>query len=348
MNDDTERNTNALSAFALATLLMDRRRLILYSALLGAVFAAAYAFTKRPAFTSSGSFVAQGGDASRANIANLAGQFGLNLGSAAGGQTLSPDYYVMLLKSRVLLRRVVRDSFAVAERGGERVPFLDLFEVPGDGGRREERGMQELSRRVQTGFTKTTGVVHFNVTTDWPSVSSDIATTMIRGVNEFNQFTRQGQASAERKFLEARLVVVTADLRAAEDRLEEFLKENKQFTTSPVLTFQRDRLQRAVTTQQQIFTSLTQSYEEARLREVRDTPAITVIEVPSPPALPRPRRRAVLTALGLILGAMVGALLAIVAHQTERRRAEGDPEVNDFFNRLSRLADAVRGPLRRR
>jgi uncharacterized protein involved in exopolysaccharide biosynthesis len=218
---------------------------------------------------------------------------------------------------------------------------MDLFEVPGEGASREERAMQELSQMLSVGSTRSTGVVAMNVTTGWSSVSAAIASGIVKGVDEFNRITRQSVAAAERRFLEARLAVVGAELRAAEDQLEAFLRENKQYDGSPVLTFQRDRLQRAVTTQQQIFTSITQSYEDARLREVRDTPAITVIEVPTPPALPRPRHRLVITALGLIVGALSGGLLAILADQMARRRAAGDTDVNDLLGRLARMREAV-------
>lgn len=65
----------------------------------------------------------------------------------------------------------------------------------------------------------------------------------MNAVNDFNQRTRRDQPAAERKFIEARLQVATADLRAAEDRMQQFLQGNR-VTGSPDLQFTRDRLQR--------------------------------------------------------------------------------------------------------
>ncbi len=154
----------------------------------------------------------------------------------------------------------------------------------------------------------------------WPSVSLAISTALVTGVNDFNQRTRQGQAAAERKFVEGRLAIAGSDLRTAEDRLEGFLRTNRQFASSPDLTFQRDRLQRDLSLKQQVFNSLTQSYEEVRIREVRDTPVITVIEPPAVPTLPQPRGRLLTVLIGLILGGFVGWIIALVSETIRLRR----------------------------
>ena len=72
--------------------------------------------------------------------------------------------------------------------------------------------------------------------------------------------------------------------------------------TRPELNFQQERLQRQVQLQQQLYTTLSQSFEQAKIEEVRDTPVITVVEPPEAPVRPDPRglvRNAFLT---IILG----------------------------------------------
>jgi uncharacterized protein involved in exopolysaccharide biosynthesis len=299
------------------TLLRQRWRIVRWMGI-GAMVAAIWVFLRPPLYSASASFVPQVSDASRSGLASLAGQFGVSL--PTGNQTTSPDFYVRLLKSRVLLENIVRDTLLVSELGGQRIPFLDLFKVKGQNQRsREENGVRELTRDVSAVASKTTGLVELSVRTRWASVSSAVAGAFVDGVNDFNRRTRQGQAAAERKFVEDRLSAASSVLRAAEDRLEKFLRDNRQFAGSPELTFQRDRLQRDLSLQQQVFTSLTQSYEEVRIREVRDTPVITVVETPSLPTQPEPRWRLLGTLLGAIMGALVGALLAFAAEALSRR-----------------------------
>ena len=329
----------SLVAFG-TTLLRSRRRIARWMVLGGAVTAATL-LLKSPQYKASASFIPQETDVSRSGLASLVGQFGVSLPS--GGQTVSPDFYAMLLKSRVLLAGVANDTFLVPEHGNGRIAFADLFDVPeGSAQRREEQSIKLLDDVVTTSVVKTTGIVKLSVRTKWPSVSYAIARSLIDGVDLFNRRTRQGQAASERVFIENRLAAATADLRAAEDRLERFLIANRQFAASPVLTFQDERLQREVSVRQQVVNTLTQAYEEVRIREVRDTPLITVLEPPTVPAVPEPRGRLLRLLFGLLTGGVIGSMLAIAAASVARRDAAGDPEVKALMSTLREVSEEIK------
>ena len=346
MTEDVWRDHDDLSLFAMGTILLRNRWRIVRWMLVGGTLAALSAFTKPALYVASASFIPEGSDQSRSALAGLAGQYGLAL--PRGNQSQSPDFYSSLLTSRELLTPIARDTFAVQENGGRRIAFVDLFKISGDSPRRrEEEGVRQLQKIVKPSIVRTTGVVELSVATQWQSVSLAIANELLTGVSGYNQRTRQGQAAAERKFVEGRLALAASDLRVAEDRLEAFLMTNRQFTSSPDLTFQRDRLQRDVTLKQQVFTSLTQSYEEVRIREVRDTPVITVIETPSVPTRPEPRGRLARVLLGLIVGALFGAFIAFVSGAITRRRQEGDSEADEFVNTLGEVKGKMLGRFRR-
>jgi uncharacterized protein involved in exopolysaccharide biosynthesis len=335
-----------LSLFALgASFLRNRWRIVRWM-LAGGAVAALLVFSKPPLYRASASLVPQGtADQPRSALAGLAGQFGVVL--PVTNQSQSPEFYAKLFKSRVLLADIVRDTFVVQEKGGRRIPFLDLFEIQeGSAKLREELGVKMLGGIVNSSVARTTGVVDVSVATQWPSVSLAIVSALVNGVSDYNQRARQGQAAAERKFVEGRLASASAELRAAEDRLEGFLRTNRQFASSPELTFQRERLQRDVSLQQQVFTSLTQSYEEVRIREVRDTPVITVIEPPAVPSLPESRGRLKSLLLGLFLGALIGTLLALSAEAIARRREDGDASANEFAGTIGEVKGEMLGRVR--
>lgn len=335
-----------MSLFALGTSLLRNRWRIARWMLLGGVVAAVVVFLKPPLYLATASFVPQNNSDSRtAGIASIAGQFGVAL--PTGTQSQAPDFYAKLLKSRVLLGQIASDTFVVREKGGQRIPFVNLYEIKGDTQRRrEELGVKLLRGMVSSSVARTTGVVELSVATEWPSVSLAIATALVDGVNAYNQRTRQGQAAAERKFVEGRLVTARAELRAAEDRLEGFLRANRQPANAPELTFERDRLQRDVTLQQQVFTSLTQSYEEVRIREVRDTPVITVMEPPMVPTLPESRGRLKGLLLGLLLGGLIGTLVSLISETVARRREEGDAKANEFVGTVGEVKGEMLGRVR--
>jgi uncharacterized protein involved in exopolysaccharide biosynthesis len=335
---------NEISLFEMGAIVLRSRWRIVRWVLIGATVAALSVITKPPFFFASASFITQGNDPSRSGLTSLAGQFGVSLPS--GSPSLSPDFYSKLLKSPVLLRGIARDTFVVPELGGKRKSFLDLFDVRDKQPRiREERGVILLTGLVTTNVVKTTGVVEVSVLTRWPSVSLGIITALMNGLNDFNLSSRQGQAAAERRFVEGRLTLADAELRAAEDRLEGFLRMNRVIT-SPELTLERDRLQRDVSMRQQVYTSLAQSYEEVRMREVRDTPVITVVEPPSVRPMHEPRGivRTVIVGglLGTFIGMLIGFISGIMAHR-RRRGVAGDAE---FVETLREMKGEMLTPAR--
>jgi uncharacterized protein involved in exopolysaccharide biosynthesis len=331
---------DGMSLVAFGTILLRSRRSIVAWTLFGGVVAAVVLLLKPAEYRASASFIPEQTDAARSGLASLAGQFAISL--PTGGETVSPDFYSSLLKSRVILSRIAEDTFVVAEAENRRIAFGDLFDVgKGSPARREVASLKLLDDIVTTTVAKATGIVRLSVVTKWPSVSYAIAKTLVEGVDLFNRRTRQGRATSERTFIEGRLAAATADLRGAEDVLEHFLINNRQFASSPELVFQHDRLQREVAVRQQVVNTLTQSYEEVRIREVRDTPLITVLEPPALPAVPEPRGRLTRLVFGLFAGGLVGSVLALISASMARRDAAGDPEVKDLMSTLRELRPRV-------
>lgn len=335
-----------LSLFAIGTTLIRTRWITACWMIVCTVIALVPAVVTPVSYAASASFGRQGADANRTGIATLAGQFGVAL--ASGDQSQSPEFYANLLKSREVLGSVARDTFAVAELGGKRLAFFELFGIrETTSSRREEDGVKRLRKIITIAVVKTTGVVEFSVKTRWPSVSLAIVTSLLHGVDDFNQRARQSQAAAERNFVEGRLAVAGDDLRGAEDRLQGFLKANRQFASSPELVFEHDRLQRDVESRQQVVTSLTQSFEDARIREVRDTPLITVIDSPAVSTRPVPRGWIVRVLLGVLVGGFVGFAWAFSTGAIARRRALGDTEADEFVRALGDLTGGLFGRVAR-
>jgi tyrosine-protein kinase Etk/Wzc len=335
-----------VSLLALGTTLVRSRWRILRWMLIGGVVAAVVILPRARTYLASASFTSEGNEANRSSLEALAGQIGIAI--PTGSQSLSPDFYLGLLRSRVVLLQIARDTVSVLEQGGKRVPILDLLKIPsGPVPRREEMGVTALQRLLSVSVAKATGVVAFSIATRWRSVSLAIVTALLDGVNQYNERTRQGQATAERKFIEGRLSLATSELRDAENRLAEFLNTNRNFASSPNLVLDRDRLQRDLALRQQVFTTMTQAYEEARIREVRDTPVIAVFEPPFAPTVPQPRGLIIGTLLGLFLGGLIGALLSLTSGLVRRRQESGSTDAEEFANALKEAKVQLLGGMRR-
>jgi uncharacterized protein involved in exopolysaccharide biosynthesis len=281
-------------------------------------------------YTSSASFMPQTTRTPTGGGGGVAAQLGLSMLTA--DPTQSPAFYVDLLKSRGILDSIVSTRFRVQRDSGVVVATLiDLLEAKGrTPERRREAAIVALSRAVQADPSLKTGVVNFSVRASDPVLAKDVADRMLQLLNAFNLRRRRTQASEERRFAEERLTQARAELRVAEDRLQTFLQRNRVYATAPELRFEEDRLSREVNMRQQLYTSVAQAHEQARMDEVRDTPVITVIAQPNVPARPNPRGLFKWLIVGLVVGLGLGVGLAFLRELMDRSDVEPGSEAERF------------------
>jgi len=123
---------------------------------------------------------------------------------------------------------------------------------------------------------------------------------------------------------------VRGELTAAEDNVQKFLINNRDFKDSPVLDLEHDRLQREVAVLQDVYTAVRNQYEQARQSEVRNTPEITLVESPIFPARPDRRHLLVKGLLALLAGVWLAIITIASLEFMDRRRRENSAEVQDL------------------
>ncbi len=313
-----------LSLPEMARLLRRERRFVATFGVVLMLLVVGFTVLRGRTYTSTAVFVPQNPEGTLSQFSGLAAQFGLPV--TAADPSSSPAFYVSLLKSRDVLREVVLSRYRFAWRsdtlGGT---LIDLYEASGKTPEaRRDATVKRLLDDLEIMTDRETGMVSIEVTTPWSPLSQQVAARLIEMVSHFNLLTRQTRAGAERRFVEARLKEAADSLRLVENRHKAFLQANRDFRNSPQLKFENDRLERDVQFQQQLYTSLAQSYEQARIDEVRNTPVITVLEPPDLPASPDPRRTILKALLGLIGGLALGFFLRLARHlysEASRRHA---------------------------
>jgi len=322
----------------LLNVLLRHRWLVALPALIAFVVAAVVSLRQPREYTSSTAFVTQQRRGS-STLSGLAAQLGVGVG--AGDPMQSPQFYVDLASSRTLLNDLATTRYTIRTDSGPRAgTLMELYPPSGPTpARRREALLRRLRDEVRASMTQQTGVIRVAVTAPYPDLARQLAVRVVELVNAFNLETRQSQARAEREFIEQRLDAVRGELREAENRLQNFLQRNREYANAPSLAFERERLQRELSMRQSVYAELAQSFEQARIEEVRDTPVITVFEEPEVPATANSRNVARNAAIGFVLGALLGLALAFAREYfaQARREDEGDYEQ---FARLRRDAIA--------
>jgi uncharacterized protein involved in exopolysaccharide biosynthesis len=280
-------------------------------------------------YVSQSSFSPEQAQFNLSALAGLAAQFGANLRIPTGNQDESVDFYEELLKSPELLATVAYETYRFPKHEGEAdtvsLTLVELYGITGD--TRDERTakiVKRLQGRVSVSSDLRANTVALTVKAPYSELAKLINRRMLDFVNDFNLKTRQSQASAERKFIEQRMVQAQGELKAAEDSMQRFLEKNRTYQSSPRLTFEAARLQRRVDLHQQVYVTLAQAYEQARVEEVRNTPVITIIDEPELYAK-RSRSPVLMGILGLFGGLVLAMAIALGQEYLIGER-ERDPE----------------------
>jgi uncharacterized protein involved in exopolysaccharide biosynthesis len=299
------------------TLARRQWRWVAFPALGGMLLTVAILLLLPREYVSYSSFVPQTRRTSPSGLSGVAAQLGISV-QADPGQ--SPQFYADLVKSRDLLLAVTSSRYewldGMHQRSGSLIDFWSV------GGRtpasRQERALAKLQRSIASSVVAKTGVVTISARSRDPSISQQITSRILALINEFNTVTRQSQAAAERRFTERRLNEVASDLRTSENRLQGFLEQNREFGGSEGLKFERERLSRDVSMRQQVYASLAEAFEQAKIEEVRDMPVTTIIDKPTLPLRPAPLGLGEKSLFALIFGGLAGLLAAWL---NERRKA---------------------------
>jgi uncharacterized protein involved in exopolysaccharide biosynthesis len=240
------------------------------------------------------------------SVLGLASQLGLS----AGASSSSPQFYADLLSSRVLLERVLSARYPLGSDGSPET--LEAYWNRGrpTDARSHWKALDRLNAHFSASANPRTGLI--TLTLEGPSreVVRLMADTTLAAMNDLVVTIRRRHASEERRFLEERWKALHDSLIAHEDVLRQFYERNRQ-VTSPQLQFEEVRLKREVELVQAVYAQISTQLEQARIQEVRDTPAISVIDPPVEPVRRSSPRLSLLILTGAVLGAALATILVL-------------------------------------
>jgi uncharacterized protein involved in exopolysaccharide biosynthesis len=272
--------------------------------------------------------------ASGAALASVAAQLGITgVGLPLEGG-LTPDYLVALARSRSVLTALAETEFLwgdPAQTQPSRTRLIDILAVPDMSARsRMQRAVRELEGRVTAGRDAQTAIVWVKVRAPDPGLAESVARRVLELVETFNRERYQSAFRGERVFAEQRLLEVRTALEDAERELQTFLERNRD-VGAPRLRFAEDQLRRRVEVQQQIYLTLAKAVEQARIEELRNTPALTVVEEPAGSA--RWERRVGASAVtGAAIGLAIAGLLLLLLEYWGMHQAARTPDYAEFVN----------------
>jgi tyrosine-protein kinase Etk/Wzc len=329
---------SGLTLARVALTVLRGRRIILGAAIIFAAAGGALAIITPKTYSSTFSFLAQSGEGSGlGSVVGLAAQFGVSVPDAEGGGG-SPQLFLDLLRARQVLTSIALDSFSPNPSATPQ-PLSTLLGVKNKDSvvvlnRTVERLQDDVI--VSATLNRETGLVSVRLRAHTPWLAFVLSERLLLELNRFQVATRRSRAKQEKDFLDSRLRIAQRELRNAEDSLQRFVGRNQIVGGTSYLSLQRERLQRQVDLKQTLFVGIAQQAEEAKLREVRDTPVISIIDPPLLPAESDSRGPVVLLLLGGLLGLLVGTAVVIGRHVFGKGHGGTDPDFAELLDELRR------------
>jgi uncharacterized protein involved in exopolysaccharide biosynthesis len=256
-------------------------------------------------------------------LAALARQSGLSL--SQGGAEGSLDYWQQIVAGRAVRELVLARGLDVRRSGGnQHIDLIKWYHLEGlRGDTAREAALSALARNLSAGVDSRANILSLVATDRDPVVAAALAAATLEELNAFNTETRQSKARQNRVFVEQRLRDANTDAIQAQERLTGFYTANRNYQSSPALVATEARVRRDAENKAQVYQTLVLEFEQARIQEARDLPALTVIERPVPAIRRVSPNRPALLFMGLILGTALALLLTAWSDWKTRIQADG-------------------------
>ena len=249
-------------------------------------------------------------DTDKSKLGSLGGMSDLAAlaGVSVGGEGSIVKLYPTIIKSESVLKTVIYTKYQTKEYS-DSVNLIQYWKIKEKNPERDyEVALLNLRTGLDVALDLKTVVLTMSIETEEPQLSADILNTTVRAADKFIRTQRNTNAMEQRKWIEARLVEVKADLSRAENALKEFREKNRMVSGSPQLLLDQERLMREMQINSTMYVELKKQYELIKIEEIRTTPIINVMDYARPAAKKeRPKRSIIVLVLVSIILAFVGS-----------------------------------------
>jgi len=261
--------------------------------------------------------------ASLGGMSDLAALAGINV----GGDVPLVKLYPTIIKSESVLKNVIYAKYRTKEYSDSvnLIQFWDIEEK--DPERDYEAALLALRAALELSTDNKASTVTMAIETKEPQLSADILNNVIREVEINIRTKRNTNASEQRKWIDARLVEVKADLSKAENALKIFREKNRMVSGSPHLVLEQERLMREMEINSTMYVELKKQYELAKIEEIRTTPIINVMDYARPAAKKEHPKRTVIVIVSFLLAVIGSGSYRIIEQKYGKN-------ISDWYDRI--------------
>ena len=283
-------NKNDIDISKISKVLRDSKRNIFYITTLGFALSIFYIFITTPYYQSYISINPIGDNVnssrSTGGLQSLASEYGVNLNV---GDLLNdkPSFHIPdIVNSRVLKKAVIKHEWTTIEN--ETVDLIEYWKI-NDTSRFSlgkfikntlgyknndnlslkymDAAINRFSEQILI-QEEESGLIVISVLMEEPQLAADIVNFISNYIKEYVGNIMLAYSSTHREFIEERLLYSKKELSSSEEELKEFSEKNPFAVDMEV--------------NQQVYITLRQQYEMARINELKETPVINILDFGEP------------------------------------------------------------------
>ena len=176
------------------------------------------------------------------------------------------------------------------------------------------KGLKKYFELLNVKEDRRTGLIQLNIEMESPNLAAEVANFIGSEIQSYIQKQNTAKAIKEKLFISGRLIVVKGELEKLEEDLKEFKERNRGYEVSPELFMIYSQKFREAEAKQQVYVTLQQQLELARISEVKQTPIINILDEAKPPVSKSRPNRAIISLLSLLAGFLFGASISIIRY----------------------------------
>jgi uncharacterized protein involved in exopolysaccharide biosynthesis len=315
-NAEGPREETSLLAFF--SILLVHRSTIAALALAGLVTGGIVASTEADLYVSHAAFIVRGAR-QQVQLPGGAAALGVTLGAFAEFSQ-SVSFYADLARTKGILGKVARKEYSTSESPGVKRPLAKILGIDEPNpDKAATLAAQRIAKNVSYTISSRTGVVGLVVKETDPLVAQQVNANILLEIDRWSREEGHRQAVREREFIEQLVADARSRLAQAEQTAKTFLELNRQYESSPELVLEYARLNRDVMLRQQVYNSLTETYEQARIEEVRNPTLLNIVEPADLPVDPQRRQALRTTLMGLTVGLLAGMVIAVLRQRVAEK-----------------------------
>ena len=174
-----------------------------------------------------------------------------------------------------------------------------------------EKAIKKFNDHVKVSEDRNSGLIKISTVFEDPIIAANVANFIGSQVEIYIQKENSAQSTKEKLFISERLSIVKKELENSELELKDFKERNRGYEDSPELFMIFSQLFREVEVKKEVYLTLQQQLELARIEEVKQSPILHILDHAVPPIRKSFPNRFLFLIISGILGLLFSTLQII-------------------------------------